>query len=174
MNQGSLSGRTDRRRLLRSLALLAAAAAVCCAKTGAPPSSPLHVRITGDEYHWIATYPGADGRLGTSDDAESRDEIRVPERRPVRIELASRDFVYRLALPDLDVNQVAVPDLLFDVSLEPLRRGSYPLVGDQFCGFSHDSLMGRLIVDGGAEFEDWVRALPTGGAAEGEDERSRS
>ncbi|HUO86296.1 MAG TPA: hypothetical protein VM617_02810 [Thermoanaerobaculia bacterium] len=163
---------------MRSVAILslAVAAVVACAEP-APPAdgTPLAVRVTGSDHQWVVTYPGADGRLGTADDRRSRGELRVPERRALRFELASRDFVYRFALPELDVNQIAVPDLTFDAEVAPLARGRYRLLGDELCGYAHESLIGELIVDRGDDFEDWMRALPTGGTAgEIEDEDSAS
>ncbi len=123
-------------------------------------SAPGTVRLTGDGYRWLAAYPGQDGAWGTADDRVSADEVRIPADRPVRLELASRDYIYTLELDALDVHELAMPERLYSVALPRLDRGTYPFRGDQLCGYTHETLMGEIVALPREEFERWLAGLP--------------
>ena len=74
----------------------------------------------------------------------------------IELELTSRDYIYTFALPHLDLHQVAVPDLTFPLTFVPQATGVFAFVGDQMCGFEHESLNGRVVVESPAAFVDWL------------------
>ena len=121
------------------------------------PPGPLHIQITGEEYTWQFRYPGPDGALHTDDDIiKLGKELHLPLGVEVKLELTSRDYIYTLALPHLDLHQVAVPDLTFALAFTPRTTGAFAFVGDQMCGFEHESLNGRVVVESPAAFVDWL------------------
>ena len=118
---------------------------------------PLHIQITGEEYTWQFRYPGPDGALHTDDDIiKPGKELHLPIDISIEIELTSRDYIYTFALPHLDLHQVAVPDLTFALAFTPQTTGVFAFVGDQMCGFEHESLNGRVVVESPAAFVDWL------------------
>ena len=125
--------------------------------TPALPPEPLHIQITGEEYTWQFRYPGSDGVLHTDDDiTKPGQELHLPLGPAVEIELTSRDYIYTFALPHLDLHQVAVPDLTFTLAFTPQTSGVFAFVGDQMCGFEHESLNGRVVIESPAAFVDWL------------------
>ncbi len=125
--------------------------------TPALPPRPLHIQITGEEYTWQFRYPGPDGALNTADDIVKRGkELHLPLGIEIELELTSRDYIYTFALPHLDLRQVAVPDLTFALAFTPQTTGAFAFVGDQMCGFEHESLNGRLVVEPPAAFVAWL------------------
>jgi cytochrome c oxidase subunit 2 len=135
-----------------ALALAAALAPGCDA--GAPPEA-LRVRVTGDEYQWRIRYPGSDGLLDTDDDVLDVQNLHVPVSTPIEVQLESTDYIYGFRIPDFGVNQMAVPELHFGASFVAAETGSYPLKGDQMCGFSHESLLGTVVVQTPSDFDRW-------------------
>ena len=127
---------------------------------GCPPAlppGPLHVQITGEEYTWQFRYPGPDGALNTADDIiKLGKELHLPLGLAVELELTSRDYIYTFTLPHLDLHQVAVPDLTFALAFTPQTTGVFAFVGDQMCGFEHESLNGRVVVESPSAFVDWL------------------
>ncbi len=87
-------------------------------------------------------------------------ELHVPSGVPTRLHLRSKDFIYTLHLPGQDERQVAIPDLEFDIFFTEADEGEYPLRGDQMCGFSHKSLIGKLYVESEAKFLDALERMP--------------
>lgn len=121
------------------------------------PPGPLHIQITGEEYTWQFRYQGPDGALQTDDDIiKPGEELHLPLGLAVELELTSRDYIYTFALPHLALHQVAVPDLTFALAFTPRDAGVFAFVGDQMCGFEHESLNGRVVVESPAAFVDWL------------------
>ena len=121
------------------------------------PPGPLHVQITGENYVWQFRYPGPDGTLHTDDDIiKPGKELCLPLDILIELELTSRDYIYTFALPHLDLHQVAVPDLTFALAFTPQTTGVFSFVGDQMCGFEHESLNGRVVIESPAAFLDWL------------------
>ena len=144
--------RSHIRFLLWSLVLLGANGC-----TPALPPGPLRIQITGEEYTWQFRYPGPDGALHTDDDIiKIGKELHLPLGIETEIELTSRDYIYTFALPHLDLHQVAVPDLTFELAFIPQTTGTFSFVGDQMCGFEHESLNGRVVVESPAAFVAWL------------------
>ena len=125
--------------------------------THALPPGPLLIQITGEEFTWQFRYPGPDGSLHTDDDIiKPGKELHLSLDIETKIELTSRDYIYTFALPHLDLHQVAVPDLTFALAFTPQTTGVFAFVGDQMCGFEHESLNGRVVVESPAAFVDWL------------------
>lgn len=124
--------------------------------TAIPESNPYVIRMTARDYRWECRYPGADGEIGTADDVVRMGTLLLPADRAVRIELKSRDRIYSLHLPSLRMRQIAVPGLDHSLELPPMDAGEIAYRGDQFCGFSHDTLHGVAQV---VPPEEWTRAL---------------
>ena len=145
---------------MRCIAEIALWGAVLLEATGCTPTlppEPLHIQITGEEYTWQFRYPGPDGALQTDDDViKPGKELHLPLGLAVELELTSRDYIYTFALPHLDLHQVAVPDLTFALAFTPREAGAFAFVGDQMCGFEHESLNGRVVIEPPAAFVDWL------------------
>ncbi len=141
------------RRWLSAMALLALA---CEGDAALRWSDPLRIEIRGGDYQWTVRYPGADGRLLTADDISAKQDLHVPLGTVIQIELESDDFIYSFRLPDFGVNQMAVPELTFKAEFYPTAAGSYPLLGDQMCGYSHPDLLGRVVVHEPDAFREWL------------------
>ena len=125
--------------------------------TPALPPGPLCIQITGEEFTWQFRYPGPDGSLHTDDDIiKPGKDLHLPLGIEAEIELTSRDYIYTFALPHLDLHQVAVPDLTFALVFTPQTSGVFAFVGDQMCGFEHESLNGRVVVESPAAFVAWL------------------
>lgn len=120
-------------------------------------NGPLLVEVRGDDYEWHITYAGPDRALNTSDDIVDMRDVHVPVATPVQIQLRSEDYVYLLALPDLELKQVAVPDMEFNIDFQFDVAGAYELEGNQLCGFRHETLMGKVFVQSREQFRAWLQ-----------------
>ena len=129
------------------LVVLAGVPLACTRATGnhQVPDS-LTIRVTGGEFEWHVHYPGPDSEFGTADDVEAKQDLHVPVGTEISVELDSEDYIYRFRIPEFGVNEMAIPDLHFSAQFRPDSVGNYALRGDQMCGFSHSSLLGRVYV----------------------------
>ena len=125
------------------------------------PRQPLHsgdltVRVEGREFAWYFQYAGQDAVFGTADDVVSQRHLYIPARTLVTLQLGSQDYVYQLALPQQETRQIAVPRMTHECSFQEDQPGIYTIVGDQFCGYAHPDLIGKLIVKAPQEFQTWI------------------
>ena len=120
------------------------------------PVGPYPIRVTGDDYRWRLRYPGADGLLDTEDDVEAWRHLHLPAEREVVLDLASVDYVYTFYVPQLDIMEVAMPDVPFEYDLETGRAAVHNLLGSQMCGYTHPELLGDVVVEDEADFAAWL------------------
>jgi cytochrome c oxidase subunit 2 len=97
-----------------------------------------------------------DGALGTEDDICARHHVHLPKNTKVRLQLTSDDYLYTLTLPEWDLKEMAVPDMVFTLEFETKQIGQYDLLGDQMCGYAHEELLGRLVVQSHEDFNSWL------------------
>ena len=151
-----VSGR--RERFVRHLCVLTVILmmAGCGSGDGQSQLDSIVVEVTGDEFNWYFRYPGPDGELGTSDDRHSVQDLYLPVNSVVHLDLKSNDYVYTFALPDLDLQEIAVPGLDFGLQFSTNDEQTMQLLGDQMCGFAHETLIGKVYVrKSGSDFYDW-------------------
>ena len=123
------------------------------------PPEPLHIEVTGENYAWQFRYSGPDGSLQTADDiCVPGPDLHLPVDWDIELEFTSRDYIYVFALPLLQLNQVAVPELAFELAFKTEVAGVFAFAGDQICGISHESLNGHLVVESPAAFVAWLGA----------------
>jgi cytochrome c oxidase subunit 2 len=123
----------------------------------APPADALVVAITGDDFRWHYRYPGEDDRLGTGDDVHATGDLHLPAHRHVLLRLTSEDYLYTFSLPELSKTEAAIPDLEMTLELATGDPGVFELRGDQFCGYSHEGLTGKMIVQEPDELRAWMQ-----------------
>jgi|TARA_B100000686_G_scaffold282744_1_gene305320 cytochrome c oxidase subunit 2 len=119
------------------------------------------VEVTGSRFEWSFRYPGGDGRFGTNDDLISNRDLHLPRGRTVDLKLTSTDFIYTLTLPELELEEIAVPQLVHTLRIDTDQVGNYRLLSDPMCAvrFSHDKEMGRVRIEETSAFRGWLATL---------------
>jgi cytochrome c oxidase subunit 2 len=155
-------------KLLRSLCLFLLVAAGCSQEVHPvvnqpelQPSqkekkTPLHVRMTGDDFHWKICYPGPDGMLDTADDVLTERHLHLPTNTDIKLELCSNDYVYSLFLPEYDLLEIAFPGRPYLMEFRTESSGTSRLLGAQMCGYTHQFLLGNLVALVPADFQQWA------------------
>lgn len=142
----------------------------------APPPGALVVDVRGEQFTWIARYPGADGAFGRTDpkqitganplgldrgDSAATDDVLSRElyliaNRPAHIQLRARDVLHSFFVAEFRVKQDAVPGMTVDVWFVPTREGQYDLACAELCGVGHYTMRGRVRVVSQAAFDAWL------------------
>ncbi len=124
---------------------------------GEKPEGALELRIAAKQFEWNVTYPGADGRLGTSDDFVKRNQLHIPVGRPVWVTLTAEDVIHSFFLPHFRVKQDAVPGMEIPVWFEATHVGEFVLGCAELCGTGHTRMMGSVTVHEADAFEQWQK-----------------
>ena len=130
-----------------------------CGGGGNPQrTGPMRVEACGADRAWHFSYRGADGIPGNGDDPVSLGDLRLPAHTEVVINLQSKDFIYVFSCPDLNLKEIAVPDLQFSLAFRTGESGRFSLAMDSMCGFpaAPGETMGTLRVVSEGDFKSWL------------------
>jgi cytochrome c oxidase subunit 2 len=142
----------------------------------APPADALVVDVRGEQFAWLARYPGADGVFGRIDpkrigstnpmgldatDTSATDDIATREihlvvNRPVRVRIRARDVLHSFFLAEFRVKQDAVPGMTVEIWFVPTKEGEYELACAELCGVGHYIMRGRIKVESQQAFDAWL------------------
>jgi cytochrome c oxidase subunit II len=123
------------------------------------PDAGLELLVTGKQFEWNITYPGADGVLGTADDVVSRNRMHVPVGVPVHLALESEDVIHSFFVPEFRVKQDLVPGMRIPAWFEATRTGEFAIGCAELCGLGHYRMSGTVIVQTAEEFARWHQEL---------------
>jgi cytochrome c oxidase subunit II len=132
----------------------------------------MRINVVGQQFTWTFEYPQRGGEpIRTS-------QLYLPEDRPVRFYVSSRDVIHDFWVPAFRMKIDAVPGIDTTYRVTPNRRGRYPVVCAELCGLGHALMRQTVHVVSGEEFTAWMErqrqpAQPAegggeaGGAADG-------
>jgi cytochrome c oxidase subunit II len=111
-------------------------------KQDLPPADET-IRIIGRQWSWHVVHPGEDKKLGTSDDVETVDEIRLKIGTTYHYKLESVDVLHSFSVPTFRLKQDAIPGRVITGWFKPTKVGRYDLQCAEMCGIGHGIMMGR-------------------------------
>jgi len=74
-------------------------------------------------------------------------EIRVPAGSTVHFWATSKDVVHGLFIPKANVNVMLLPGQIAHVEARFEKPGEYPIICHEYCGISHHTMAGKVIVE---------------------------
>ena len=128
------------------------------------PPNAYRLGVHAKQFEWQVTYPGADEKLGTSDDFTVRNQLHVIVNQPTAVELTSEDVIHSFFVPEWRLKQDAVPGMHIIAWFEATKTGEYELGCAELCGMGHYRMRARVFVHTPAEFTAWMQQQIQGGA----------
>jgi len=125
-------------------------------KLSLPPADAMDVYVQGKKWMWKFAYPGGPNAIDT---------LRVPAGRPVRLLITSRDVIHSFFVPAFRIKMDALPGRYTQTWFTATRPGRYEIFCAEYCGLSHSSMLGELVVMPQEEFDGWLSAQRRGLAA---------
>ncbi len=120
------------------------------------PPNALPIALEAKQFEWNATYPGADGELGTGDDFTMRNLLQIPVNQPVVVHLTSEDVIHSFFVPEFRVKHDAVPGMEARVWFEATMTGEFSIACAELCGLGHYRMAARVVVQDQAEYDQWL------------------
>lgn len=118
----------------------------------AEPDDPIEVYVVGKKWMWSYAYPEGGG---------SNAVLYVPEDRPIKLLLTSRDVIHSFFVPAFRIKQDAVPGRVTTTWFEATEPGTYPIYCTEYCGTGHSTMLGQVVVLSEADFAGRMETLPT-------------
>jgi cytochrome c oxidase subunit II len=120
-----------------------------------PPSGrALNIKVNGQRYIWRYTYPDNDDNI--LNNAFSYDEMVVPTRTTVTLDIEAQDVVHSWWIPELGGKADAVPGHTNYLWFKIPRPGVYRGQCAELCGRNHADMVARVRAVEPAEFARWM------------------
>ena len=147
------------------------------------PEDAIQVEVVGQQWQWSFRYPGADGVLGTADNAyvthdnpmginpadpfgqddlviEDK-EMYLPLNQNVELLMRSKDVLHDYTVAPFRVKMDMVPGSVSYMWLEPTKAGRYDILCEEHCGLGHFIMRGSVVVAEQAEYDAWLAEQTT-------------
>jgi cytochrome c oxidase subunit 2 len=117
------------------------------------------IKVIGRQWWWEARYPGG---------AVTANEIHIPARTPVKVELTTADVIHSFWVPELNKKVDTIPGHPNSLLLYADRPGVFRGQCAEFCGLQHVNMSMRVYADPPARYRAWLasEAKPVGAAAQ--------
>jgi cytochrome c oxidase subunit II len=111
-------------------------------------ATKLTVLVTGHQWWWEVRYPGTP--------AVTANEIHIPVRTPVRLEVRTADVIHSFWVPQLNRKIDTIPGETNAIELYADAAGRYRGQCAEFCGLQHAHMGVAVIADPPAAFRRWL------------------
>jgi cytochrome c oxidase subunit II len=111
------------------------------------PHDALEIKVTGVKWSWNFEYPNG---------ATSVSELIVPENRPVKLLMSSRDVIHSFFVPAFRVKMDVLPNRYTTAWFEATRQGEFRLFCAEYCGQQHSEMLGLVKVVSDSAYYNWL------------------
>jgi cytochrome c oxidase subunit 2 len=120
------------------------------------PPADAHIRVIGHQWAWRFIHAGPDGQLGTADDVETVDVLRLKVDTLYHFHLEAADVLHSFSIPAFRFKQDAVPGRVITGWLKPTKTGTFDIQCAEICGIGHGVMAARLTVESAADHQRWL------------------
>jgi cytochrome c oxidase subunit 2 len=113
-------------------------------------ATKLTVRVIGHQFWWEVRYPGTS--------VVTANEIHIPVRTPVRVEVQTADVIHSFWVPELNRKIDTIPGQTNAIELYADAVGRYRGQCAEFCGLQHAHMSMVVFADPPARFRAWLAA----------------
>jgi cytochrome c oxidase subunit II len=140
-------------------------------------SESLRIRVIGEQFAWNFHYPGKDGIFGKTDvkfvnntgnslgldptdpngkdDIVTLNEMHVPVKKPIIMDVSSKDVIHSFSINVLRVKQDAVPGMRIPIWFEATKTGEHDIGCAQLCGLGHYRMRAFITIDTPENYAKW-------------------
>ena len=129
-------------------------------KQDLPPAEQT-IRVIGQQWAWSFVQPGPDGKLGTSDDIKTVDDLHIRVDTLYHYKLEARDVLHSFSVPVFRLKQDAIPGRVITGWFEATKTGTYDIQCAEICGIGHGVMAGRIVIESPEEHATWMAMRST-------------
>jgi cytochrome c oxidase subunit 2 len=112
----------------------------------APPDA-VEIYVIGKQWMWKIQHPQGNREIN---------ELHIPVGRPIKLIMTSQDVIHSFFIPAFRVKQDVLPGRYSTEWFEATKTGEYHLFCAQYCGTSHASMTGKIIVMKQPDYQQWL------------------
>lgn len=110
------------------------------------PEGALQINVTAESFFWTFTYPNG----------KHADKLIVPEGKPVKLNISSKDVIHSLFIPAFRIKADAVRGLKTYAWFYPRQKGTYTISCSEYCGTGHADMNTDLKIVSPTDYETWL------------------
>jgi cytochrome c oxidase subunit 2 len=114
----------------------------------AAAKTALTVQVVGHQWWWEVRYPGTK--------AVTANEIHVPVRTPVLVQVTTADVIHSFWVPELNRKIDTIPGRVNSIELEADQPGRYRGQCAEYCGLQHAHMALDVVADAAPRFRTWL------------------
>jgi len=111
------------------------------------PDNSYVVYVTANSFFWQFTHPNG---------VQTTGELHVPNGRPVKLMMQSRDVIHSFFVPDFRIKQDVLPGRYTTAWFQTKYAGESVVFCTEYCGTGHSDMMAKVIALEPADFETWL------------------
>jgi cytochrome c oxidase subunit 2 len=112
-----------------------------------PPPDAMEINVVGKQWMWKIQHPEGNREIN---------ELHVPLGRTVKLTLASQDVIHSFFLPAFRIKRDVVPGRYSTLWFKADRAGTFHLFCSEYCGTHHSTMIGQVVVQEPAEYQEWL------------------
>ncbi len=118
----------------------------------APPNA-IEIYVLGKQWMWKIQHRQGNREIN---------ELHIPVGQPIKLIMTSQDVIHSFFVPAFRVKQDVLPGRYTTEWFQADKVGEYDFYCSQYCGTSHASMIGKVIVMNPAEYQRWLSGAATG------------
>ena len=122
-----------------------------------PLHDALHIRLTGHQWWWEATYDDAK----PANVFATANELHIPVGRPIVLTLEADDVIHSFWVPNLHGKKDLIPGRTATITFRADAAGTYRGQCAEFCGYQHANMALLVIAEPPERYELWAAAERT-------------
>jgi cytochrome c oxidase subunit 2 len=120
------------------------------------PAADETIQVIGQQWSWRFVHPGLDKQLGTADDVETVDELRVKVGKTYHFKLEAADVLHDFSIPVFRLKQDAIPGRVVTGWFKPTSVGQFDIQCAEMCGIGHGIMQAKLFVETESDHVKWL------------------
>jgi cytochrome c oxidase subunit 2 len=121
------------------------------------PASAAEVYVVGKQWMWKIQHQQGNREIN---------ELHIPVGKPVKLIMTSEDVIHSFFIPAFRIKQDVLPGRYTTEWFQATKVGEYHFFCAQYCGTSHASMIGKVIVMPPAEYAQWLSGSAPAGSME--------
>ena len=115
------------------------------------PANATEIHVIGKQWMWKIEHVQGKREIN---------ELHVPVGQRVKLVMTSQDVIHSFFIPSFRIKEDVLPGRYTTQWFTPTKTGNYQIFCAQYCGTNHALMIGRLVVQGPAEYTEWLRSGP--------------
>ncbi len=117
------------------------------------PANATEVYVVGKQWMWKIQHQQGNREIN---------ELHIPVGRPIKLIMTSEDVIHSFYIPAFRIKQDVLPGRYTTEWFQATKIGEYHFFCAQYCGTSHASMIGKVIVMEPSRYEQWLAGAVVG------------